>query len=121
MGLADETNIFLCYDGRYPAVFSGTLDGCPGEQHGRGPDNDEAFKDSIVEELKNRGLKLHGVKDEKIVFLAEGESAGEVKARMENLQGIEGVQGVYLTYFSYEQSSPISGRLPRESQPIARG
>ncbi len=61
---------------------------------------DEALKDNILEEFKNRGVELHGVKDEKIVFLAEGESAGEVRARMENLQGIERVQGVYLTYFS---------------------
>ncbi len=61
---------------------------------------DEAFKSSILEELKNRGVELQGVKDEKIVFLAEGESAGELKSRMEGLQGIEGVQGVYLTYFS---------------------
>ncbi len=63
---------------------------------------DLEFKDAILEELNKRGVELHGVKEEKIVFLAEGESSGELKTRMESLQGIEGVQGVYLTYFSLE-------------------
>ncbi len=60
------------------------------------------FRDRIVEELKARGVELHGVKDEKIVFLAEGENASELKNRMDRLQDIEGVQGVYLTYFSLD-------------------
>ncbi len=66
---------------------------------------DVSFKDSILTELEARGIELHGVKEEKVVFLAEGENAGELKARMESLQGIEGVQGVYLTYFSLEDKS----------------
>ena len=64
---------------------------------------DVSFKDPILKDLEARGIELHGVKEEKIVFLAEGENAGELKARMESLQGIEGVQVVYLTYFSLEE------------------
>ncbi len=64
---------------------------------------DVSLKDSILKELEARGIELHGVKEEKVVFLAEGENTGELKARMESLQGIEGVQGVYLTYFSLEE------------------
>ncbi len=64
---------------------------------------DVSLKDSILKELEARGIELHGVKGEKVVFLAEGENAGDLKARMESLQEIEGVQGVYLTYFSLEE------------------
>ena len=64
---------------------------------------DVSFKDSILKELEARGIELHGVKQEKVVFLAEGENAAELKVRMESLQGIEGVQGVYLTYFSLDE------------------
>ena len=64
---------------------------------------DVSFKEPIVKALEARGIELHGTKEEKIVFLAEGENAAELKARMENLQSIEGVQGVYLTYFSLEE------------------
>ena len=60
------------------------------------------FRDRILEELKARGVELHGVKDEKIVFLAEGQNASELKNRLDRLQDIEGVQGVYLTYFSLD-------------------
>lgn len=63
---------------------------------------DVSFREQILKELEARGVELHGVKDEKVVFLAEGENAMELKARMDSLQGIEGVQGVYLTYFSLE-------------------
>jgi len=63
---------------------------------------DVSFREQILKELEARGVELHGVKDEKVVFLAEGENAMELKARMDSLQRIEGVQGVYLTYFSLE-------------------
>ncbi len=63
---------------------------------------DVNFKDHILKELEDRGVELHGVKDERIVFLAEGRNAAELKDRMDTLQGIEGVQGVYLTYFSLD-------------------
>ncbi len=66
---------------------------------------DVSFKDSILKELEARGIELHGVKQEKVVFLAEGENARDLKARVESLQGIEGVQGVYLTYFSLEDKN----------------
>jgi hypothetical protein len=33
-------------------------------------------------------VELHGVKDEKVVFLAEGENPTELKERMDSLQGI---------------------------------
>ncbi len=65
---------------------------------------DVAFREQILRELEARGIELHGVKEEKVVFLAEGKDAGELKARMDKLQEIEGVQGVYLTYFSLEDS-----------------
>jgi nitrate reductase NapAB chaperone NapD len=61
---------------------------------------DVAFKEQIAKELQTRGIELHGLKEDKVVFLAEGENAMDLKARMDSLQGIEGVQSVYLTYFS---------------------
>lgn len=64
---------------------------------------DVAFQSQILKELEARGIEFHGVKDEKVVFLAEGENAAELKARMDSLQGIEGVQGVYLTYYSLDE------------------
>ncbi len=64
---------------------------------------DGQCRDSILKELKARGVELHGEKEEKIVFLAEGESASELKSRLDSLQDIEGVQGVYLTYFSLDE------------------
>ncbi|MDI6754098.1 MAG: chaperone NapD [Thermodesulfobacteriota bacterium] len=63
---------------------------------------DVAFQEQILKELEGRGIELHGVKNEKVVFLAEGENATELKSRMDSLQGIDGVQSVYLTYFSLE-------------------
>lgn len=65
---------------------------------------DVSFKDQVLKELEARGVELHGVKDEKVVFLAEGRNAAELKARMDGLQAIEGVLGVYLTYFSLPQT-----------------
>ena len=65
---------------------------------------DVSCKDQILKELEARGVELHGVKDEKIVFLAEGRNAAELKERMDSLQAIEGVLGVYLTYFTLEDS-----------------
>ena len=64
---------------------------------------DVSFKDPILKELEARGIELHGVKEEKIVFLTEEENADELKARMESLQKIKKVQRVYLTYFSLEE------------------
>ncbi len=64
---------------------------------------DVAFREQVLRELEARGIELHGVKEEKVVFLAEGKDAAELKARMDRLQEIEGVQGVYLTYFTLEE------------------
>jgi len=65
---------------------------------------DLALKDRVLQELGTRGVELHGEKGEKIIFLAEGENAMELKATMDSLQGIEGVQGLYLAYFSLEDT-----------------
>ncbi len=74
---------------------------------------DVQYRDAVVEELNKRRVEVHGVKEEKIVFVADGENAGELKERMDHLQSIEGVQGVYLTYFTLDDGPGKSPDDPK--------
>jgi nitrate reductase NapAB chaperone NapD len=58
----------------------------------------------IVDELKARRVEVNEVKDEKIVFLVERNTASEVKNSLDLLKDIEGVRNVYLAYYSLEGS-----------------
>lgn len=56
----------------------------------------------IIEELEKNKLEVTGVKNEKIVFLVERETTGEVKAALDSLKNIDGVRSVYLAYYSLD-------------------
>lgn len=61
----------------------------------------------VVSELKTRGVEVNEIKDEKIVFLVERESAPEIKKSLDALKDIDGVRNVYLAYYSIEGSDEI--------------
>ncbi len=69
--------------------------------------NDAKDVESVVDELKSRGLEVNEVKDEKIVFLIERETASEAKNSLDSLKDIKGVRNVYLAYYSIEGSDEI--------------
>lgn len=58
--------------------------------------------DKVIDELRRRGVEVNETSGEKIVFLVERESEGEVKREIESLKEIEGVRSVYLAYYSIE-------------------
>lgn len=66
--------------------------------------NGQQDVDKVVEELKLRGVEVNETSGEKIVFLVERPSEGEVKREIESLKDIEGVRNVYLAYFTLEES-----------------
>jgi nitrate reductase NapAB chaperone NapD len=67
----------------------------------------------VVDELKTRGVEVNEVKDEKIVFLVERETAQEVKNSLDSLKDIDGVRSVYLAYYSLEGNDrDIENLLP---------
>lgn len=59
--------------------------------------------ETVVRELQARNIEVNEVKEEKIVFLVERDTAEKVKAELDTLKDIEGVRGVYLAYFSLEE------------------
>jgi nitrate reductase NapAB chaperone NapD len=65
----------------------------------------------VVSELKIRGVEVNEIKDEKIVFLIERESASEIEKLLESLKNITGVRNVYLAYFSIEGSDEVANYL----------
>ncbi len=62
----------------------------------------ESEVDRIVESLRELRLEVHGIKDEKIVYLIEREDPKEIERTLEMLKTIEGVKNVYLCYFTIE-------------------
>lgn len=65
--------------------------------------------DKVIDELRRRGVEVNETSGEKIVFLVERESEGEVKREIESLKEIEGVRSVYLAYYSIEGGDKDSG------------
>jgi nitrate reductase NapAB chaperone NapD len=65
--------------------------------------NDPTDNEKVIQTLRERAVEVNGVKDEKIVFLIERETASEVKPVLDSLKDIEGVRNVYLTYYSIEE------------------
>ena len=63
--------------------------------------------DSVRDELRQRDVEVNDVKDDRIVFLIERETEGEVKRELESLKDIGGVRNVYLSYFSIEGSDEV--------------
>ncbi|MBI5641527.1 MAG: chaperone NapD [Nitrospirae bacterium] len=60
--------------------------------------------EGVVRTLKDRGVEVSDINEEKIVFLVEKESLGEVKNQLDSFRDIEGVRSVYLTYYSLEEA-----------------
>lgn len=58
--------------------------------------------EKVVTELKTRGVEVNEIKEDKIVFLVERETASEVKKSLDSLKDIDGVRNVYLAYYSLE-------------------
>lgn len=63
-----------------------------------GPDD----VNGVVTRLRGRKIEVPETEEERIVFLIERETAGEVKQELDMLRDIEGVRGVYLAYFSLD-------------------
>lgn len=68
--------------------------------------NDAGEVDKVIVALKERGAEVSDVKEEKVVFLVEKESIGEVKDSVESFKHIDGVRSVYLAYYSLEDGGP---------------
>ncbi len=58
----------------------------------------------VINSLKERGIEVGEVNEEKIVYLIERETPSLVRKEIECLKDIEGIRNVYLTYFSLEGS-----------------
>lgn len=63
--------------------------------------------EAVTAELRQRQIEVSDIKDEKIVFLIEGDTEGAVKKELESLKDITGVRNVYLSYFSLEGSDEV--------------
>ncbi|MBI4687920.1 MAG: chaperone NapD [Nitrospirae bacterium] len=64
--------------------------------------NTEADVEKVVNGLKAKNVEVNGVNGEKVVFLIERETMGDVKADMDALHKVDGVRSVYLSYYSLE-------------------
>lgn len=64
--------------------------------------NEEQDVPRVVQALEERGFEISEKSVEKIVYLVEGEKAGEIRSRIDALKELPGVRNVYLTYFSLE-------------------
>ncbi len=64
--------------------------------------NTEADVEKVVNGLKAKNVEVNGVNGEKVVFLIERETMGEVKTEMDGLNKVDGVRSVYLSYYSLE-------------------
>ncbi len=58
----------------------------------------------IVSELNINNVEVKEIKDDRIVFLIERETAKEVRQILDSLKFIDNVRNVYLAYFSLEGS-----------------
>lgn len=64
--------------------------------------HDEGHIDVVVENLKRRKIEVTNIKEEKVVFLIERDTAAEMKGELDTLKDLEGVRTVYLSYYSLE-------------------
>ena len=58
--------------------------------------------ETVVSEMKDRGLEVNEIEKVKVVFLLEAETIGAVKAELDSLKDIEAVRNVHLAYYSLE-------------------
>ncbi|MBF0328831.1 MAG: chaperone NapD [Nitrospirae bacterium] len=71
--------------------------------------DDDNSVQTVIDELQKRNMEVTGVKNEKIVFLVERETTGEVKAALDSLKSIDGVRSVYLAYYSLDGGDEVEG------------
>lgn len=58
--------------------------------------------ENVVAELRDRGLDVNEIEKVKVVFIAEGDTIGAVKAELDSIKNIEAVRTVHLSYYSLE-------------------
>jgi nitrate reductase NapAB chaperone NapD len=74
---------------------------------------DEDHTAPVADELRGRNIEVKGAENEKVVFLVERETVGQVKAALDSLKDIPGVRSVYLAYYSLEGGdADAAGLLP---------
>jgi len=61
--------------------------------------------DKMIEELRNRGLVIDGIEEEKVSFQIERKTIGDVKSEMNSLKDVDGVNNVHITYYSLEDGN----------------
>ncbi len=61
--------------------------------------------DSILNELKSRGLEIDDVVGEKVSFQIERNTLGDVKLEMNSLKEVSGINNVHITYYSLEDGN----------------
>ena len=61
--------------------------------------------ESIVNELRNRGLEIDDIEGEKVSFQIERKTIGDVKLEMNSLKELDGINNVHITYYSLEEGS----------------
>ncbi|HAK88589.1 MAG: hypothetical protein A2X55_05370 [Nitrospirae bacterium GWB2_47_37] len=79
--------------------------------------NQAGDAEKVSEELKTRSIEVTDMKGEKVVFLVERETVGEIKKILDSLRDIDGVRSVYLAYYSLEGSDEeVKDMLPLNTQ-----
>ena len=58
--------------------------------------------ETVVSEMKNRGLEVNEIEEVKVVFFIEAETIGAVKKELDSLKDINAVRNVHLAYYSLE-------------------
>ncbi|MBZ0157867.1 MAG: chaperone NapD [Alphaproteobacteria bacterium] len=66
----------------------------------------------VLDTLRERNIEVTDMKEEKLVFLIERETVGQVKEALESLKDIEGVRSVYLAYYSLEGGDRDQENIP---------
>ena len=61
--------------------------------------------DSILYELKRRGLEIDDIEGEKVSFQIERDTIVDVKSEMNLLKSLEGISNEHITYYSLEGGS----------------
>ncbi len=65
--------------------------------------------ENAVKELKNRGLEVSEIEEDKIFFIIRGDTLDLVKAEIESLKDINAVKNVHLSYYSLEDAEERPG------------
>lgn len=70
--------------------------------------NETGEVQKVVDAFKERNIEVNGINEEKIVFIIERQTSGEVKTELDALRDINGVRNVYLSYFTLGEEGETS-------------